>query len=54
MLNGSKKKRKHLQIMERLNAMETLSQNKNMVIYGEQGSNLAANIEAFKLIESRI
>jgi regulator of protease activity HflC (stomatin/prohibitin superfamily) len=51
MLNGSKKKRKHLQIMERLNAMETLSHNRNMIIYGEQGNNLAANLEAFRLIE---
>jgi hypothetical protein len=50
MLKGSKKKRKHQQIMERLNAMENLSNKKKMVIYGEQGNNLLANLEAFKMV----
>lgn len=36
--------------MERLNAMENLSQKKKMVIYGEQGNNLLANLEAFKMV----
>ena len=49
-LLGSKKKRKHLQIMERLSAVENLSNNKQAVIYGEQGSNLLANIESFKMV----
>jgi regulator of protease activity HflC (stomatin/prohibitin superfamily) len=35
LMKGSKKKRKHMQIMERLNAMETLAQNRKMIIYGE-------------------
>lgn len=53
LLKGSKKKRKHLQVMERLNAMELLSQKKQMVIYGEQGNNLLANLEAFKMVLSK-
>lgn len=36
--------------MERLNAMENLAQKRKMVIYGEQGNNLVANIEALKLV----
>lgn len=39
--------------MERLNAMESLAQNRKMVIYGEQGSNLAANLEAFKMVQNQ-
>lgn len=50
LMKGSKKKRQHLQIMERLTAMENLSKNKNLVIYGEQGTNLMANLEAFKMV----
>ena len=53
MLQGSKKKRKHLQIMERLNAMESLANNKKMVIYGEQGNNLLANLESFKMVQGK-
>lgn len=50
MLKGAKKVRKHQQIMERLGAMQNLAQKRKMVIYGEQGNNLMANIEAIKLI----
>ena len=39
-----------MQIMERLSAVENLSNNKQAVIYGEQGSNLLANIESFKMV----
>ena len=35
LLKGSKKKRKHLQIMQRLNAIGTLAGNKKLVIYGD-------------------
>ena len=50
LMKGSKKKRKHLQIMQRLDAMEGLSNNSKTVIYGEQGNNLMANIETFKMV----
>jgi hypothetical protein len=49
-MKGSKKKRKHLQIMSRLDAMEGLSTNSKAVIYGDQGNNLIANIETFKMV----
>jgi len=49
-MKGSKKKRKHLQIMGRLNAMQGLAGNNKTVIYGDQGGNLIANIETFKLV----
>jgi hypothetical protein len=39
--------------MERLGAMENLAQKKKMVIYGDQGNNLMANIEAVRLIEKQ-
>ncbi len=52
-LEGSKKKRKHMQIMQRLQAVESLSQNKDAVIYGEQGNNLLANIASFKMVMSK-
>jgi hypothetical protein len=34
-MKGSKKKRKHLQIMNRLNAMQGLAENNKTVIYGD-------------------
>jgi hypothetical protein len=49
-MKGSKKKRKHLQIMSRLDAGESLANNQKAVIYGEQGNNLIANIETFKMV----
>lgn len=50
LMKGSKKKRKHMQIMSRLSAMEGLASNKQAIIYGAQGDNLIANIETFKMI----
>ena len=50
LMKGSKKKRKHLQIMGRLDAMQGLASNNNAIIYGEQGNNLIANIETFKMV----
>jgi hypothetical protein len=50
LMKGSKKKRKHLQIMGRLEAMQGLASNDNAIIYGEQGNNLIANIETFKMV----
>ena len=38
--------------MERLGAMENLAQRKKMVIYGDQGNNLVANIEAVRLVQN--
>lgn len=49
-MKDSKQKRKHLQIMNRVEAMEKLASNKKTVIYGEQGNNLLANIEIFKTV----
>lgn len=49
-MKGSKKKRKHQQIIGRLDAMDKLSKNKNAIIYGEPGNNLMANIETFKMV----
>jgi hypothetical protein len=50
LMKGSKKKRKHMQIMQRLDAMEGLSNNPKTIIYGDQGNNLMANIETFKMV----
>ena len=50
MLKGLKKKRKHLQIMERLGAVGSLTDNKNLVVYGDPGNSLMANLEAFKMV----
>jgi len=36
--------------MERLNAMESLSQNNKVVVFGDQGNNLMANVESFKMV----
>lgn len=49
-MKGMKKKRKHLQVMERLNAINSLSNNKDLVVFGDQGNNLMANIESFKMV----
>lgn len=49
-MKGSKKKRKHQQIMKRLDAANGLAGNQQAVIYGEQGNNLIANIETFKMV----
>jgi hypothetical protein len=49
-MKGSKKKRKHLQIMQRLEAMQGMAVNDKTIIYGEQGNNLMANIETFKMV----
>ncbi len=50
LMKGSKKKRKHVQIMSRLDAMQGLASNNKAIIYGEQGGNLIANIETFKMV----
>ena len=49
-MKAMRRKRKHTQIMERLNSMDSLSSNRKMVLFGEQGTNLMANIESFKLV----
>lgn len=49
-MKGSKKKRKHMQIMSRLDAMNGLANNNKAIIYGEQSDNLMANIETFKMV----
>lgn len=50
LMKGSKKKRKHMQIMSRLDAMNGLANNNKAIIYGEQSDNLMANIETFKMV----
>ena len=49
-MKGSKKKRKHQQILGRLDALNNLANNKEAIIYGEPGNNLMANIETFKMV----
>jgi len=53
MMKAMKRKRKHKQIMERLNAMNTLTNNKDMVVFGEQPDNLMANLASFKMVYSK-
>lgn len=53
LMKGSKKKRKHMQIMSRLSAMSGLASNNKAIIYGEQGNNLIANIETFKMVMNK-
>ncbi len=50
LMKGSKKKRKHIQIMSRLEAGGSLANNEKTIIVGEQGSNLMASIEAYKMV----
>ncbi len=50
LMKGSKKKRKHDQILQRLDAANSLAGNQQAIIYGEQGNNLMANIETFKMV----
>ena len=50
MLKGLKRKRKHIQVMERLNAMNDLSTNKGLVIFGDQGNNLMASLDSFNMV----
>ena len=50
LMKGSKKKRKHIQIMSRLDAGSSLAGNSQTVIFGQQGNNLIANIETFKMV----
>ena len=49
-MKNMKKKRKHLQIMARLNSLDSLTQNKKLVVFGDQGNNLMANLESFKMV----
>lgn len=53
MLKGMKRKRKHLQVMERLQSLASLASNKDLVLFGEQNSNLMAAIESFKMVYAR-
>lgn len=48
---GFAQKRQHEQIMEKINAIETFASNKNSVVFGEQGGNLMAQVETFKMVK---
>jgi hypothetical protein len=52
-MKSMKRKRKHQQVMERLNAMGSLALNNQVVMFGEQGNNLMANIESFKMVQKK-
>ena len=36
--------------MARLDSLDSLTQNKNMVVFGDQGNNLMAGLESFKMV----
>lgn len=48
---GFAQKRTHEQMMAKINAIGTLGANKNSVIFGDQGGNLLAQIESFKMAQ---
>ena len=52
-MKAMKKKRKHLQVMERLDAMDAMAKNKDLVVYGDQGNNLMANVAAFGMVYNK-
>ena len=53
MLKGLKKKREHIQIMSRLDTLDSLTSNKNVVIFGDQGNNLMSSLESFKMVYNK-
>lgn len=44
------RKRKHIQIMSRLRSLDSLTKNNKLVVFGEQGNNLMASLESFKMV----
>ena len=50
MNKGMRRKRKHVQVMARLNSLDSLAQNRNLVIFGDQGENLMSSMESFRMV----
>ena len=40
--------------MARLSSLDSLTKNKKLVLFGDQGNNLMANIESFKMVYNEI
>ena len=47
---GLKRKRKHIQVMARLNSLDSLARNKKSIMFGDQVDNLMGNLEAFNMV----
>ena len=48
---GFAQKRTHDEIMSKIDAIEAFATNKKSVIFGEQGGNLMAQVETFKMVK---
>jgi len=48
---GFAQKRLHDEIMQKIDAIESFANNKNSVIFGEQGGNLMAQVETYKMVQ---
>ena len=44
-------KRTHDEIMRKIDAIDSFASNKNSVIFGEQGGNLMAQVESYKMVK---
>ena len=53
MVKAMKRKRKHTQILSRLDAMGDLTQNKDLVVFGDQGDNLMASLASYKMVYAK-
>jgi len=48
---GFAQKRTHDEIMRKIDAIDSFASNKNSVIFGEQGGNLMAQVESYKMVK---
>lgn len=53
LLKGFAQKRTHEQIMAKIDAVSAFAQNKNSVVFGDQGNNLMAQVETYNMVFSR-
>jgi len=49
LLKGFAQKRTHDEIMRKIDAVDAFAQNRNTVIFGEQGNNLMAQVESYNM-----
>jgi len=50
LLKGFAQKRTHDEIMRKIDAVDAFAQNNKSVIFGEQGNNLMAQVETYKMV----
>ena len=47
---GFQSKRQHDEIMKQIQAVNSFASNKSSVVFGDQGSNLMAQVESYKMV----